>query len=147
MLFRYNWQMRDEWFDWCENVPAEELKRQRTGGVGSILRTLVHVVDVEQAWILQGLQGKPEFHYHYEDYDSLDAVRNLSDVCSPRIQDFVMNWSGDLENRKLDDFTYGEVLRHVVAHEIHHMGQLSVWAREMGRKPISANLIGRRWEL
>jgi hypothetical protein len=83
-LFRYNWQVRDEWFDWCETLPSDELTRQRTGSVGSILRTLFHVVDVEQAWILQGLQGKPAFHYHYEDYDSLNAVRGLSGVCRPR---------------------------------------------------------------
>lgn len=34
-------------------------------------------------------------------------------------------------------------MRHVIAHEIHHVGQLSVWAREMGRQPVTANLIGR----
>lgn len=142
-LFRYNWQVRDEWFAWCEGVPPEELTRQRTGGIGSILRTLFHVVDVEQAWILQGLQGRPKFHYRYENYHSLDTVRELSDDCRPKIKGFVANWSGELEERKLDDFTYGEVLRHVIAHEIHHMGQLSVWAREIGREPVSANLIGR----
>jgi len=39
--------------------------------------------------------------------------------------------------------TYGEVMRHLIAHEIHHIGQLSVWAREIGKKPVTANLIGR----
>jgi uncharacterized damage-inducible protein DinB len=38
---------------------------------------------------------------------------------------------------------YGEVLRHVIVHEIHHIGQLSVWSREIGKKPVTANLIGR----
>lgn len=52
--------------------------------------------------------------------------------------------SSDLEEQKLDNFTYGEVLRHVIAHEIQHIGQLSVWARELGREPVSANLIGRK---
>ncbi|WDL96701.1 DinB family protein [Alicyclobacillus sp. ALC3] len=143
-LFRYNWQVRDEWFDWCDGVPPGELTRQRKGGVGSILRTLFHIVDVEQAWILQGLQGKPEFHYCYEDYHSLNAVRELSVTCHPKIKEFVESWSDDIEDRKLDDFTYGEVLRHVITHEIHHMGQLSVWAREVGMEPVSANLIGRK---
>ena len=32
---------------------------------------------------------------------------------------------------------------HVIDHEIHHIGQLSIWAREMGVVPVSANLIGR----
>jgi uncharacterized damage-inducible protein DinB len=142
-LFRYNWQVRDEWFDWCAEVPPGELEGQRIGGVGSILRTLFHLVDVEQAWILQGLHGKPEFHYRYEDYASLDAIKSLSNSCRPNIESFVQDWTSELEGRTLDEFRYGEVLRHAIVHEIHHMGQLSVWARELGRRPVSANLIGR----
>lgn len=102
----------------------------------------MHVVDVEQAWI-NGLQGKPEFHYRYEDYISLDAVKELSDTCRPNIEKFVMDWSGELEVHKFFNFTYGEVIRHVIVHEIHHIGQLSIWAREIGREPITANLIRR----
>lgn len=107
------------------------------------LLTLFYIVDVEQAWILQGLQVKPEFHYRYEDYQSLNEIRDLSNACRPQIREFVENWSNALENNKLDDFTYGEIMRHVIAHEIHHIGQLSVWAREIGRQPVAANLIGR----
>lgn len=33
-------------------------------------------------------------------------------------------------------------MRHTIALEIHHIGQLSIWARELGRNPVSANLIG-----
>lgn len=144
ILFQYNWQVRDDWFSWCEAVPEEELLKPRVGGVGSVLRTLFHIVDVEQAWILQGLQAKTEFHYRFEDYKLLDSIRGLSNTCRPHIRGFLQNWSGDLEVHKLDDFTYGEVLRHVIVHEIHHIGQLSVWAREIGREPVTANLIGRQ---
>lgn len=34
-------------------------------------------------------------------------------------------------------------MRHVIVHEIHHIGQISVWVRELGYEPVSANLIGR----
>jgi uncharacterized damage-inducible protein DinB len=141
-LFQYNWQVREEWFDWCKQLVPEELLRERIGGVGSILRTLFHVVDVEQAWI-RGLQGKPEFHYRFEEYRTIDSVRKLSEECRPNVKKFVESWTTEIEDHKLDEFTYGEVIRHVIAHEIHHIGQLSVWARELGVKPVSANLIGR----
>lgn len=39
--------------------------------------------------------------------------------------------------------TWGEVMRHMIAHEIHYTGQLSVWAREIEKKLVSANLIGK----
>lgn len=48
-----------------------------------------------------------------------------------------------MEELTLDKFTYAEVIRHVIAHEVHHVGQLSVWVRESGLKPVSANFIGR----
>lgn len=63
-----------------------------------------------------------------------------------------MTWTEAMENRTLTisrkdgsnlTYTHGEILRHVIAHEIHHVGQLSVWARELDRVPVSANLIGR----
>jgi uncharacterized damage-inducible protein DinB len=41
-----------------------------------------------------------------------------------------------------EKYTIGEVLRHIIAHEIHHIGQLSVWSRELGLQPVTANLIG-----
>ena len=50
-LFEYNWQVREEWFTWCEDVPEEELLNNRVGGVGSILYTLFHIIDVEYSWI------------------------------------------------------------------------------------------------
>ncbi|MGE7997146.1 DinB family protein [Lysinibacillus sp. NPDC093190] len=28
-------------------------------------------------------------------------------------------------------YTKNEILHHVIAHEIHHIGQLTVWAREL----------------
>jgi uncharacterized damage-inducible protein DinB len=143
MLFRYNWEVRDEWFEFLEQIPEEELKRIRVGGMESILRTLFHIVDVEQAWILLALQQLPGSHYSYEDYKSLDRIKKLSDTCRIEVEKYVQKWSGELEENTLDEFTYGEVMRHVIAHEIHHIGQPSIWVRELGYAPVSANLIGR----
>ncbi|WP_211746658.1 DinB family protein [Paenibacillus sp. Marseille-Q4541] len=142
MLFEYNWQVREDWFNWCEQVDEEELTTIREGGLGSILRTLFHIVDIEQAW-MRGLQGVPEFHYSYDDYPSLAAIKALSDQCRPDVQRMVQHWSHDTDQKMFFNFTYAEVVRHVIAHEIHHIGQLSVWSREIGRKPVNANLILR----
>lgn len=68
------------------------------------------------------------------------------------MEEFVLNWDESMENNLFHDTlpdgrivtdTWGEVMRHVIAHEIHHIGQLSIWARELGIKPVSANVIGR----
>ncbi|GAB6931096.1 DinB family protein [Paenibacillus sp. JCM 10914] len=143
MIFQYNWQVREEWFDWCETLTHEELVDQRDGGLGSILHNLFHIVDIEQAWI-RGLHlGTPEYHYNFNDYPTLSEVRALSQQCIPDIRPFIEQWHEQDEAEPFGPFTYGEVIRHVAAHEIHHIGQLSVWARQLDKQPITANLIRR----
>jgi len=43
------------------------------------------------------------------------------------------------------DRTYykGEILRHIIVHEIHHIGQLSSWSKEIGIPVVSSNFVGR----
>ncbi|WP_442598843.1 DinB family protein [Neobacillus sp. D3-1R] len=150
-LFQYNWMVREEWLQWCEDVKEEELLVNRTGGVGGILHTLFHIIDVEWSWI-RIIQGKTDFQENFEEYRSIDRIRELNNRFHIEVEEFVLSWNENMENRLLEDhdsdgkieiFTWGEVMRHMIAHEIHHMGQLSVWAREIGKKPVSANLIGR----
>ena len=28
-FFKYNWQVRDEWFNWCKQMPIEELLKDQ----------------------------------------------------------------------------------------------------------------------
>ncbi|HDR3887497.1 TPA: hypothetical protein QCO65_001877 [Bacillus cereus] len=76
-------------------------------------------------------------------------MKALSDLYRRELDNFLRLWSGDFESKILKaswtdkTYKYGEVLRHVIAHEIHHIGQLSIWARDLNLQPVSANLIGR----
>ncbi|WP_163100433.1 DinB family protein [Peribacillus alkalitolerans] len=150
-LFHYNWKVREDWYKWCEEIPLEELLRIRTGGVGGILQTLFHIIDVECSWI-RFLQDKDDFQEDFEEYKSLEKVRELDKVFKKEVEAFVLSWEGSKENNilqvtqrdgSIETFLWGEVMRHVIAHEIHHIGQISVWSREIGKVPVTANLIGR----
>lgn len=147
-LFQYNWQVREDWFKWCEQHTEEELLRKRVGGVESILETLFHIVDVEYSWICD-LKGKEVDEPQFKDYQSIQKLKALSDLYNKDLEGFLRSWTEDLENKILKvswtdkEYKYGEVLRHVIVHEIHHIGQLSIWARELNLQPVSANLIGR----
>jgi len=143
--------VREEWYRWCEEVSEEDLLLVRTGGVGGILHTLFHIVDVEWSWI-RILQGQPDFQERFDDYNTLEKVKELDARFKSEVESFVLAWNEKLENQlfydtmpdgRVETDTWGEVMRHIIAHEIHHIGQLSVWAREIGKKPISANLIGK----
>ncbi|WP_044476896.1 DinB family protein [Oceanobacillus massiliensis] len=150
-LFEYNWIVRREWYEWCKEVEEDDLLLRRTGGVGGILHTLFHIVDVEWSWI-QLMEGKPDFQENFASYNTLEKIKELDGRFHGQVEDFVHNWKEDMENNIVhsvlangdsEKHTWGEIMRHIIAHEIHHIGQLSVWSRELGRKPISANLIGR----
>ena len=97
------------------------------------------------------MTGYPDVQNRNEPQTSLDHVVSLSLKLHPIVNDFVSNWTDEQERQTVtvtlagetQTFMRGEVLRHIIAHEIHHVGQLSVWARELGREPVSANLIQR----
>ncbi|WNQ09627.1 DinB family protein [Paenibacillus aurantius] len=140
--------VRDEWFELSEQISRDELMRKRIGGVGGILSTLIHIVDVENSWI-RGIQGKPDIQLQFDKYNSIQQIRNLSNSLRTEIRPFLETWKNDFEHDIVTIpwteglYTKGEILRHVIAHEIHHIGQLSVWVRDIGLQPVSANYIGR----
>lgn len=150
-FFKYNWQVRDEWFDWCSQLSYEELIKKRTGGVGSILYTLFHIIDVEYSW-LRCIQGKEDIVVEFGDYPTLEKVKSLSDRCQNEIAEFLKINLAEIQEKVVcipwdeNKYTVEEILHHIIAHEIHHIGQLSVWSREVGLTPVSANFIGRKFK-
>ncbi|MFC3417910.1 DinB family protein [Salinicoccus hispanicus] len=147
-FFKYNWQVRDEWMDRCSQLSDEILMEKRTGGPGSILYTLFHIIDVEQSWI-RSIRGKEDIVYNFEDHNSLEKVKELSDRLRKEVADHLDVELKETEDRIVsvpwdeEEFTRIEILHHVIAHELHHMGQLSIWAREMDMEPVTANFIRR----
>ncbi|USK31643.1 DinB family protein [Bacillus sp. F19] len=148
LFFKYNWRVREEWFEWCKDLNGEELQEKRSGGAGSIIETLLHIIDVEYSWI-NVLKSDAVIDFTIREYDSLEKIIRLSRELQPEMITYLKNWNIAWENENVSppwmDGTYkkGEIIRHVIAHEIHHAGQLSVWARDIGREPVGANFIGR----
>lgn len=147
-FFEYNWQVRDEWFDWCNQLTIKELLENRRGGVGNILYTLFHIIDVEYSWI-RGIQGKEDVVFQFADYNTLEKVKSLSDKLRNETAEFLKTNIDDLKENIISvpwdeaKYTVDEIMHHIIAHEIHHIGQLSVWSRELELQPASSNFVGR----
>lgn len=150
-FFEYNWQVRDEWFDWCKQLTIEDLLKNRNGGVGNILYTLFHIIDVEYSWI-RGIQGKEDVVFQFADYSTLEKVKSLSDKLHIEIIEFLKTNLDDLKEKSVSvpwdeaKYTVNDILHHIIAHEIHHIGQLSVWSREVELQPVSSNFVGREFK-
>jgi len=147
-LFLYNWEVRDEWFYSLNDVPNEELLKDRNAGIGSILKTLLHIVDVEYSWV-RAIHNKPDISHNIEDYISLESIKTISDQYRIEILNFLNTWTKYMEHEVVkpswtdEVYKMGEILRHLIAHEIHHVGQLSVWAKELGIRQVNSSFIGR----
>lgn len=126
--------------------------KDRIGGVGSILYTLFHIIDVEYSWT-RAIEGKDDVVVQFNDYNTLEKVKSLSDAFRNDIVKFIQSSSDELNDKLVsvpwdeDTYSRGGILHHIVAHEIHHVGQLSVWARELELSPVSANYLGRDFKL
>lgn len=149
-FFEYNWHVRDEWFEWCKQLSKEELNKKRCGGVESILHTLFHITEVEYSW-LRGIQRKEDIQFEFRNYETLEKVQLISDELRDEnakflYSNFDMNKMVSVPWDKAK-YTIDEILHHIVAHEIHHIGQLSIWARELNLAPIQAHFIGRRIDI
>ncbi|MEF2965894.1 DinB family protein [Paenibacillus sp. M1] len=147
-FFKYNWMVREEWFSLCSQLSENELVQERQGGLGSILKTFFHIVDVECSWI-QAINGDVVSEPNYEHYKSLELIRELSRESQDVVNKSLLNWTPKNEYKSVSvpwsskTYYYGEVLRHVIVHEIHHIGQLSIWSNAMGLKAVNVNYIGR----
>ncbi len=146
-LFQYNWQVRNAWFDLFSELNDNQLNLDHIGGLGSIPKTLFHIVDTEYSW-LRALKGEPDLKPDYKDYSTLASIQDLSALYHIRVKEIIhfalLDLSGMAEIPWANtSFSYDNILKHILTHEIHHIGQLSVWAKAMHLQPIDASYIGR----
>ena len=153
-LFQYNWHVRDDWFQWCESIPEEEFHKERIGGMKSIRETLIHIIDCELLWLNAMLETKIVYAARNEIAD-LNAAKAYSAYVKARTEKFIEKLPSDYEERIVKvtrrdgtilHFSQKKILAHIITHEIHHIGQLSIWSRELTLKPISSDLIIRNYE-
>jgi len=153
-LFKYNWQVREDWFNWCESLPEEEFHKERVGGMKSIRETLTHVIDCELLWLNSLVDEKVVFERR-QLLTHLSEIKEYSTFVQSFTEHLIEQLPSEYENKIIEvqrrdgsilEFTQKKILAHMITHEIHHIGQLSVWARDMQRKPISSDLIIRHFE-
>lgn len=152
-LFRYNWQVREDWFDWCEHISHEELIKEQIGGIGTILQNLFHVINCEQIWISH-MKGVPQIITDKSEITTLQHVEEFHTATKPTTEEFLAAMNEETLSHILTiptkkdvtyELTYKKVFHHIITHEIHHIGQLSIWSRELGIKPVSSDLIIREY--
>lgn len=142
-LYRYNWTMRDAWFAWLAERPEDLLTREFVGGRRGFAANLVHVVGAETRW-MQRMQGQTATEDDFESCRTLQALRALDADRRAVTHAFLAGLKpADLDRAftfKGRTVTWQAALLQAATHEIHHAGQLFVWAREAGHAPPDSSL-------
>ena len=150
-LIQYNWDVREDWFAWCESLGDEDFHKERIGGMKSFRETLIHIIDCELLW-LNTILGDRITYEGRESIYHLDEIRQYSGYVQLKTKTFIASVKPGDERRIIEvkrrdgsfrHFSQMKIVAHIITHEIHHIGQLSVWAREIGLKPVSSDLIFR----
>lgn len=144
-LFTYNWQVRKDWMEWCEVLSTEELLMPRTGGMKTFIHTLYHVIYCEHIWVSQ-LLGKEIKVKAMESITTLEEVHAFAE----QTRELTKEWLEQEEHFRNQTLTlrqrsypHEKVIYHILTHEVHHIGQLSIWAREINRVPVNSDLLIR----
>ena len=116
--------------------------------MGSIIHNLYHVIDCEQIWVNQ-MNGTEVLVRDMNTITNLEEVIEFSEGIKQLTEGFLKDWNPKniLERTNKSGktlvFSHEKILQHIIAHEIHHIGQLSVWAREIDKKPVSSDILFR----
>lgn len=96
--------------------------------------------------------GTPVIIKDLKEIRTIDEVKSFSEQTKYITKSFIESLSpkdtpGILEVKTKKgntvSYTYDKLIKHIVSHEIHHIGQISVWSREVGGKPVSSDLLFR----
>ena len=150
-LFQYNWDVRNDWLTWCESLSEDEFHQERLGGMKSFRETLLHITDCELLW-LNTILGERITYDNRETLYHLEEIKQYCSFVQLQTEAFIANIEPGDDERIIAvtrrdgtvlHFSQKKIVAHMITHEIHHIGQLSVWAREIGLKPVSSDLIIR----
>jgi len=134
-------QVRDDLLSTIDKFKEEELSYVPFDSSLSVGQIMLHIGEAEEGWfryvISRELVGWPD--YDLDDYPTGESIKAQLSVIHARTEKYLESvGTGDLE-RKIDlphrdaRFSLGWIIWHVLEHEIHHRGELSLILGMLGR--------------
>ncbi len=145
-LVSYWRHIRDGLFSTIDKFSAEELAFVPFEGGYSARQIMLHIAHEEEIEIRYGLLGElDEFPaaYQPEDYPAKDSIKSLLSQVHHRTETHLQSLADedldkDIEARWGETYKQVNMILHVMEHEVHHRGELSLILGLLDREGLDA---------
>jgi uncharacterized damage-inducible protein DinB len=136
-------KIRKELIDMVDLFSEDELDFQPFPDSWSVGKTFLHIAETEDYWIhyLVRKELPGDLHYELKEFPSLRAVKSKLAVSHERTQKFMdslnepdLDWKFKLPNGT--PVALYSIFWHVLEHEIHHRGEISLALGMLGKKGL-----------
>ena len=149
-LYDYHWHTNQIMIDSATGLDESQLTEHPGYGHGSILDLLVHILRAENSWRLALETGQQTTSINKDDLPDLESIREgfsgeqqawkilLAELEDTQIAGDIelTSWHGDVYN-----FSYWQILQHVVMHGMQHHSELAQLLTQKGRSPGDIDFI------
>jgi uncharacterized damage-inducible protein DinB len=141
-MFSHWEQVRADLMITIDKFGEDELTFTPFGGSWPVGKIMLHIADTEDYWLHTLVRKElPDTDYHLADYPTKDAIKGVLDRARGR----TASWLDSLTERDLDaqyttrrgnTYSLRWIIWHVLEHEIHHRGELSMALGLLGREGL-----------
>jgi uncharacterized damage-inducible protein DinB len=143
-FYRYNSYVRKKYLKAIENLPGEELVRDRGASYPSMLGIFVHVLGAYEYWLMNRYPALPKEGFEKEVNTLEEAIKE-----ERKLDLLILNFVEGLDDEKIEEsfeatddqtkirwrFTVKQMLWHLVEEELQHRGELNALFWQMNIDP------------
>jgi uncharacterized damage-inducible protein DinB len=143
-LYAYNTWANQRILDSAANLSAEQFTTQVRASFDSVRNTLVHIMSVQQNWLVRAQSMPSVPMLHFEDYPTFDSVHSHWNDIDAQTHQFVDN----LNETQLasiiryvnnagepNAYPLWQLLTHQVTHAQQHRSEIAIALTEFGYSP------------
>jgi len=155
-LYAYNrWAMKRV-FDAVSKLTPEQFAQDLKSSHGGVHGTLVHCIGAEKVWLSRWRENPDKVFLQPQDAPTLNDLRSLWDKVDTDREAFIDTLDDTKLNTvrpypamsgKMFNFSYAQMMQHVVNHSTYHRGQVITMLRQLGAAAVSTDMIAYTREI
>lgn len=143
LMFKHWVQVRSDLMSTIDRFNPDELTFAPFKGSWPVGQIMLHIADCEDNWLYGVVQGElePWVFSKLEEYPAIPIIKEALERAHNRTTSFLLNLEEDdlakeYKTTSGEEYSLGWIIWHVLEHEIHHRGELSLCLGMLGREGL-----------